>query len=1238
MSDIKKSVMKAFEKTNDFRISYDISEKGASSLISKIYTKKDAEEMKFYRKPELADGDETKLAIIYGEVLITPYIIDMGTTGGTQDPENIKKTIRFIMGDGETEGIVEGPNGSPLENIYIGRDKETPQPVIDSDGRPSTKDVILAAALGGAIKSLPNLWNKFVDDAPEEQKIGEKDPITGDVIKTQKERETEETIGKNLSIGGLSDVTDSKDKGTDYILAWDNCLNQWTPRDINSLLQENSTITGAKGGDGGSGGAGGSGGSGGAGGTGGTNDEYPEPEPIEPPDTDPNKPADTVPSQGTLSGMIALPDISETEDNEYYEQFSGVGTNGIMLHFLINKIAGDINFNPNDTTDPTSDFPCITNPNVAPGPTQTYDQNGQIILDICMSINVCGTEHVFYKSKISDTGYYLNDYTINSGYIQWCNTDLGPLIANAPGQIINDQNLITLRIRRMDNAGSKYPVFYQGMHFIFGEKWYNCDQVTLGDQYPKPAVEATKADDGLFPDRGPRGSIGAPTCPVPPVIPGQPAIPPSPGQPGAPGEEPVEGTPGESGNVEIAPAPAIPILVLETPLSREYCFDDNHNPVATPLPRATKLDGNTSDDNVKLSYDLLGSATGHFEILGDLPDGVVSTFTNAGRSLLLSGPSQAVKEATGQVEYWPTDTSVGEYQYKIVLVNTDPDSPKDGCNGLITKLVPCSLIVENSQPACAFFELKGTSGSVIVYSELPGRGEHPISGEVLFNGTLEQTAIDIAQNINDYISARSTLPLDDEEWLPATMVATADGKVVNVCSPKGPDFNELELRVDNVSGDLDVDAFKSILGFFGGIGKNISDIIKGSSFLSSVSDVFLSIAGNVAGAVLTNFILNRSSSLQISIPADDDDVKIVFLYRGRKVNVPEEYDAENRTGSPNYDNWSGEWKNVWTDNPAWCVLEFIENPKYGLGQDIILTPTQKENLYRDIFAISQYCDERENDQPKFSLNTAITEGTKIQVLEQLCSVFFGAYVFYNGGLRIRADRPDSDIQLLVTQSNAGKFTYEHTTLKSFVNKVEVTYLEPGSFYTQEVVKAENALGIDKYGEKAVQLFGFGITNKDQALRYANWVLNSETDNSLIVTYTGGWDHYRLLPGDIVQFEDSNERAKRFAGRIKSISGNVAKLDGPIDVQAGNLISITQEDGSIFETTVASVVSDKELTLGATPTKTVLPFSTFIIADAITGKQLYRVVKVEENTDGNFNTTLQLYNIDKYYKIQARTRS
>jgi predicted phage tail protein len=135
-----------------------------------------------------------------------------------------------------------------------------------------------------------------------------------------------------------------------------------------------------------------------------------------------------------------------------------------------------------------------------------------------------------------------------------------------------------------------------------------------------------------------------------------------------------------------------------------------------------------------------------------------------------------------------------------------------------------------------------------------------------------------------------------------------------------------------------------------------------------------------------------------------------------------------------------------------------------------------------------------------------------------------------------------------------------------------------------------------------------------------------------VSYIGGWDHYDLIPGDIVQFEDSLERGFRMAGRVTSATGTTLIADADVTAVVGDSVAITQSDGTIHETTVASVTSPTQIELTDTLTGTVLPNSTFIVADQTIGKQLFRVIKVEEGETGQFATILQRFSPDKYNKI------
>ena len=165
MANIIDAVSSAFDTTKDIRINYNVAEKGSASLLTGVFEQSFPQAKKFYSSPDIVNSEETKLAIIYGKTMISSYLVDAGVESSTNDPANILRTYRFVVGDGETGGVVTGPNGSPLENIYIIDKNKAPVPVVDSDGRPTVGDVVLASVLGGAISSIPNIWNTIFNNS-----------------------------------------------------------------------------------------------------------------------------------------------------------------------------------------------------------------------------------------------------------------------------------------------------------------------------------------------------------------------------------------------------------------------------------------------------------------------------------------------------------------------------------------------------------------------------------------------------------------------------------------------------------------------------------------------------------------------------------------------------------------------------------------------------------------------------------------------------------------------------------------------------------------------------------------------------------------------------------------------------------------------------------------------------------------------------------------------------------------
>ena len=1255
--NIKDIVSQSFEQSRDLRIEHTIEQSGASHLLSAVYNADDAEKRKFYRKPKLAEGEETKLAILYGETMITPYILDVGVGNGINDPANITRTIRFIAGDGETEGVVIGPNGSLLENVYMGSEGEQAQPVIDDDGKPSTKDILIGAALGGIVQSIPSIWDAITNDAPDADKVGEIDPTSGEKIKTIREKAQADKLTSTLNIEGLANVTDESvvKAADDYILVYDGCTKTWVPKHISEIMANAITTSAGTPGEDGTVGTPGTTGSP-------ARPATPEittdPVPVILPDESLQKDPCDATQRNTVAPFVEMVDISDLEANEYFETRDCFVTSGIQLHFLMEGIGIWETWDDANAVDSTSEMPCLTgevtnNPN-----TVTELVPGTVIVNICISTEICGSEYAFYEGTFSTNGLSETDFTRHTE-ILWADTLIQDLINRFPGQISSNFNI---RLRRMDGLTfggcpqSIFPAHYQGAKLLRSELFDTVKVGAPGDLYPTLGNTPNMDDDGAYPDLVPlNNSLGADTCPARTgtVYPAQPAVDAVDAVPPVAGTPATAGTPGET---VPADKPVAPTLEIGKPFSTQYCPDYDANNAPNLFDKAglatiVEVTGGTAAVNVTVSW-IMAKGKGLFVIEPGMPVSISAALATDAQSLTLIGPPADMPAASLLIKMQAADDSVGEIHYKITLENDEGT-----CAGMLLKVVPCSNEIGASVGACAEIEITGDladAGTTQIFATMPSAisskdfetkslNAFPIAK--IATQTLDDYVQVIATNIQNNITNKNALALTDPEWLPAFTI-TVIGPVIKVCAPTaaGDAFNGMTLSAEQ-TGDVGVDWLGSILDFFGGSNRTISNTPSNDpgSVWSTVGDVLLNIGGNIAGMAVANMLFNDSSTLSISMPEEDKDVTVAFLYRGRKVKMPSTYDQATRSGTPTYSGWAGDWttdtltKVEWSDNPAYCLLDYIENRKFGLGDDIVLSTEQKNQLVSDIFEIAAYCDEVVDGEARFSLNTAITDGTKIQILEQLCSVFFGSFVFYKGGLRIRADKQDSVIKLLVNQANSGDFTYEHATLKSFINKVVVTYVDPNSFYIEKTVTVENQNGITKYGEKSAAVFGFGITSETQALRYANWVLQSEIENSLTVSYKGGWDHYNLVPGDIVQFEDSNERGSRLAGRC-TVSGTSVAFDSDCIVVAGDAFSVIEDDGVVHETTIATVTNASNVVLNAAPSGTVVNNSTFIIGDQTIGKQLFRVVKVDETSDGVFNTTLQLYNDDKYNLITAVNRS
>lgn len=559
--------------------------------------------------------------------------------------------------------------------------------------------------------------------------------------------------------------------------------------------------------------------------------------------------------------------------------------------------------------------------------------------------------------------------------------------------------------------------------------------------------------------------------------------------------------------------------------------------------------------------------------------------------------------------------------------------------------IPEALVVDG-QSACAnvrvqFSVVSGNQFGVIVDGQ-----EITTPGGVTSTSTSATALVDLL--VPDINAQVGLVP----EW----SAADINGSSLQICSVAGSaDFNDYEIQVMDLTQGTQVSNDAALTG---GVDNNEPSLFEG--IWDKSKDVLLGVAGNVAGGVLANWIFPNSGITEITIPQNNPDEpppEILLVIQGIKVLVPTGYNAETRTYPGTYDSWvtaGRPFERKWTDCPAWTAYDYITNKRYGLGNDIILNNIQLHNLQKDMFGVMFFSDEKidagqkdGSTEPRFSMNTAVSEGTKMDILEGLCSNFNGGYTFSDGGLRITIDDYVSDLStaMIVNQATVGAegFKHTHNSLTSFVNKVNVSYVDPDTFYQEAIVTVEDQVGINTYGEKIQDLFAYGCTSRAQAARYGNWVLETEKRNRDIIRYKAGWDHYNVKPGDLMYVADDGELGNRLGGRIASFSfdGNntIINLDGPFYYPDPVNISLrTQEEPDIpklvFPNSSNGGYVSSVYFAGSDITANLKVMSPYILELNNIPAAVYRVIKIDEENEVQYNVTAQLYDGNKYAAIYA----
>jgi predicted phage tail protein len=378
-----------------------------------------------------------------------------------------------------------------------------------------------------------------------------------------------------------------------------------------------------------------------------------------------------------------------------------------------------------------------------------------------------------------------------------------------------------------------------------------------------------------------------------------------------------------------------------------------------------------------------------------------------------------------------------------------------------------------------------------------------------------------------------------------------------------------------------------------------------------------------------------------------------FLVRGLTISVPTNYFPETRRYNRNVTTgaeeatdqaWDGLFYTAWSDNPAWVLYDILTNPRYGLGE--FIDAATQVDIY-SLYDIAVYCDEKVDNglgngllEPRYTFNGVIaTREDAFDVVNAITSTFRGMSYWSAGGVTAVSDSP-KDPKRLVTRANVikGHFTYSGTALRAQHSAALISYNTPDDNYKQTIEVVEDPSRREQFGWREIEVAAFGTTSRGQAYRLGRWILDSEKNESEILTFTSGVELSDLRPGDIIQVADPARQQVRRGGRILSHavgSPDTIEVDAVLETYDGDTLLVTNELGGIESLEVeAGYSSTITLKSGVTPTETLMVNAIFIHRGANLVPEEWRVLSMRETEELTWEFSCLTYDSSKFARIEG----
>ena len=373
-----------------------------------------------------------------------------------------------------------------------------------------------------------------------------------------------------------------------------------------------------------------------------------------------------------------------------------------------------------------------------------------------------------------------------------------------------------------------------------------------------------------------------------------------------------------------------------------------------------------------------------------------------------------------------------------------------------------------------------------------------------------------------------------------------------------------------------------------------------------------------------------AQSVGNSIPNRSYDVKGIIC------RVPSNYNTVTRAYSGV---WNGTFKSDWTDNPAWVLYDLLTSTRYGMGEFIDESTIDKWSFY----TAAQYNDQLVSDgnggtEPRFTFNQPIVTREECWKLIQVIASTMRAVVIPGGIVTLVQDRPTQPVKIINNSSvKDGVFTYTSSGILSRHTVVNVTYNDKYDRYLPRTITEEDSDGIEKYGYNQSDLTAYGCVTEGQARRLGKWFLDTELNQTEMVSFETSFNQADVVPGDVISVVDNDYVGATYAGRVVSTLNATVTLDAAITLKAGAAYTFyfVEADGiSIGSRTITNAAGTyTTLTLSSGVTGDVRGREWMATSPADVVARQFRVVSIRESEKGLFSISAVQYDPYKYDRVE-----